>query len=199
MQYCTTVCSVLHVNTAASVFKFLFALFLSEYWRKHDTESGNPNQRTLLTLARLWPSTKTPFKKRFIAFWLYKVSSPIATLFSPVPWNDVIGQFYRISKTYFFHIKHLWPPSPNRPVAETAAQKRHRRTVLDPIRRSYAHNESTRSRWAKPGSYFSQRKDTANNSSMSQHLAEKSVHKRKEDFKQWHANVATNAGEYKAK
>jgi len=27
--------------------------FLSEYARKHDTVSGNPNERTLLTLARL--------------------------------------------------------------------------------------------------------------------------------------------------
>jgi len=28
--------------------------FLSECTRKHDTVSGNPNQRTLLTLAKLW-------------------------------------------------------------------------------------------------------------------------------------------------
>jgi len=47
MQYCNTVCSVLHVNTTASVFKFLFVFFLSQYSRKHDTLSGNSNQRTL--------------------------------------------------------------------------------------------------------------------------------------------------------
>ena len=45
-----TACSVSHVNITASVFKFLFAFFLSEYSRKHDTVSGNPNQRTLLAL-----------------------------------------------------------------------------------------------------------------------------------------------------
>jgi len=61
MQYCTPVCSVLHVNTTASDFKFLFVFCLSEYYRKHDTVSANPNHRTLLTLARLWPSTKMPF------------------------------------------------------------------------------------------------------------------------------------------
>jgi len=66
MHYCTTVCSVLHVNTTASDFKFLFVFFLSEYSRKYDTVSGNPNQRTVLTLATLWPSTKTAFEERFI-------------------------------------------------------------------------------------------------------------------------------------
>jgi len=70
MQYRTTVCSALHLNTAVSVFKFLFVFFLSEYSRKHDTVSGNPNQGTLITLARLWPSTKTPFKERFIVVWV---------------------------------------------------------------------------------------------------------------------------------
>jgi len=49
MHYFSTVCSVLYVDTTASDFKFLFVLFLSEYSRKHDTVSGNPNQRTLLT------------------------------------------------------------------------------------------------------------------------------------------------------
>jgi len=66
MQYFSTVCSVLHVNTTAGDFKFLRVFFLSEYLRKHDTVSGNATQRTLLTLARLWPSTKTPFKARFL-------------------------------------------------------------------------------------------------------------------------------------
>jgi len=36
----------LHVNTAASDFKLLFVFFSSEHSRKHDTVSGNPNQRT---------------------------------------------------------------------------------------------------------------------------------------------------------
>jgi len=66
MQYCTNVCSVLQVNTTVSDFKLLFEFFLSEYFRKHDRVSVNPNQGTPLTLARLWPSTKTPFEERFI-------------------------------------------------------------------------------------------------------------------------------------
>jgi len=48
MQYCTTVCSVLYVNTTASVFKFFVCL--SEYSRKQDTSSGSPDQRTLFNL-----------------------------------------------------------------------------------------------------------------------------------------------------
>jgi len=35
--------------------------FLSEYTRKHDTVSTNPNQRTLSTLARLCHLTKKAF------------------------------------------------------------------------------------------------------------------------------------------
>jgi len=35
--------------------------FLSAYTRKHDTVSGNTNQITLLTLARLWHCTKKLF------------------------------------------------------------------------------------------------------------------------------------------
>jgi len=41
MQYCT-ISSVQHTNTAASVFKFLFVFFLSEYSWKHDTVNDNP-------------------------------------------------------------------------------------------------------------------------------------------------------------
>jgi len=61
MQYSTNVCSILHINTTASIFKFLFVFFLSEYSRKHVTVSGNPNKRTVLNFARLWPPTKRPF------------------------------------------------------------------------------------------------------------------------------------------
>jgi len=53
--------SVLHVITTASDFNIMFVFFLSEYLQKHDRASGNPNQRTLLSLARLSPPTKTPF------------------------------------------------------------------------------------------------------------------------------------------
>jgi len=35
--------------------------FLSEYSRKRDNIRVNSNQRTLLTLVRLWPSIKRPF------------------------------------------------------------------------------------------------------------------------------------------
>jgi len=35
--------------------------FSSEYTQKHNAANGNPNQRTLLTLARLWHRTKKPF------------------------------------------------------------------------------------------------------------------------------------------
>jgi len=59
MQYYTMLCIACKYNS--SDFKFLFVFFLSEYSRKHDTESGNLNQRTLSNLARLWPSTKTLF------------------------------------------------------------------------------------------------------------------------------------------
>jgi len=52
--------TVLHVNLPMFS-KFLFVFFLSEYSQIHNTVSGNPNQRTLLTPARLWLSTKTPF------------------------------------------------------------------------------------------------------------------------------------------
>jgi len=57
VQYFTTVCSVLHVNTTANDLTFLFVFFSSDS-RKHDTASGNPNETTLLTLASFWPSTK---------------------------------------------------------------------------------------------------------------------------------------------
>jgi len=43
MQYCITVRSVLHVNTTASDFKFLFVFSLSQYSWKHDAVNGNPN------------------------------------------------------------------------------------------------------------------------------------------------------------
>jgi len=43
---------------------------LSEYGRQHDIVSGNPNQGTLLTLARLWQWTKTQLLERFDVVWL---------------------------------------------------------------------------------------------------------------------------------
>ena len=43
MQYYTMLCIACKYNS--SDFKFLFVFFLSEYSRKHDTESGNLKER----------------------------------------------------------------------------------------------------------------------------------------------------------
>jgi len=48
--------------------------------------------------------------------------APLATpMYGDASPSDVIGQFYCITKTYFFGIKHLQSPSPKRPIAETAS------------------------------------------------------------------------------
>jgi len=68
----------------------IFSLFLIRVYAK--TLSGNPNQRTLLILARFWHCVK----KHFIVI---RPQRPFASndAFSPLPWSDVSGQIYCVT------------------------------------------------------------------------------------------------------